>query len=87
MSCEFNKNRIRVLLYSMIFDEKTQEETLGNSTESPGICQVLSKEFSKISNSKQKKLSLYTIARECKLWYHVGIQVDYAYSTTLGMMR
>ena len=35
----------------------------------------------KVPKTSGVKLSIRTIARGMKIWYHMRIQVDYAYST------
>ena len=41
-------------------------------------------EITKIATSK---LCETTVARSCKIWYDLCIQVDYAYSTKIGIVH
>ena len=40
----------------------------------------------KVTKGVKGKLADSTIASHCKMWYHVHIQVDYAYSTKIGLI-
>ena len=43
------------------------------------MCPII--ENDKVTKKKRVKLSIPTIVRPCKMWYHEHIQVDSAYST------
>lgn len=49
--------------------------------EEPYITPSSKSEKDKVTKKGEVKLSISTIATPCKMWYHVSIQVDYAYST------
>ena len=43
--------------------------------------------ISKITKKEILKLCEITVASSCKIWYYLCIQVDYAYSTKIGIVH